>query len=167
MVCALSALGLGRSVVTCVNDAGSEIHLSPTALASPLPAQVKLASSATSSPLSASASDLRTLVSMVGGLFPSGFAAWCFSGRALSKPAARFVEAFAAPASSSSAPGSDLWTPARVVGGSIVACPLGLLASFASGRAPSSATVRLLETWSLRILSSLSLSDCLNAYVSS
>ena len=37
-VCALSALGLGRSVVICVNDAGSEIHLSPTDLASPLPA---------------------------------------------------------------------------------------------------------------------------------
>jgi hypothetical protein len=42
MVCALSALGLGRSVVICVNDAGSEIHLSPTDLASPLPTQVKL-----------------------------------------------------------------------------------------------------------------------------
>jgi hypothetical protein len=38
-VCALSVLGLGRSVV---NDAGSEIHLSLTDLASPLPAQVKL-----------------------------------------------------------------------------------------------------------------------------
>ena len=37
MVCALSALGLGRSVVMCVDDAGSEIHLSPTDLASPLP----------------------------------------------------------------------------------------------------------------------------------
>jgi hypothetical protein len=42
MVCALSALGLGRSVVICVNDTGSKIHLSPTDLASPLPAQVKL-----------------------------------------------------------------------------------------------------------------------------
>jgi hypothetical protein len=42
MVCALSALELGRSVVRYVNDAGSEIHLSPTDLASPLPTQVKL-----------------------------------------------------------------------------------------------------------------------------
>ena len=37
IVCALSVLGLGRSVVRYVNDAGSEIHLSPTDLASPLP----------------------------------------------------------------------------------------------------------------------------------
>jgi hypothetical protein len=42
MVCALSALRLGQSVVMCVSDAGSEIHLSPTDLASPLPTQVKL-----------------------------------------------------------------------------------------------------------------------------
>jgi hypothetical protein len=33
---------LGRSVVRYVNDAGSEIHLSPTDLASPLPTQVEL-----------------------------------------------------------------------------------------------------------------------------
>ncbi len=42
MVCALSVLELGRSVVRYVNDAGSEIHLSPTDLASPLPTQVEL-----------------------------------------------------------------------------------------------------------------------------
>jgi hypothetical protein len=42
MVCALSDLGLGWSVVMHVNDAGSEIRLSPTDLASLLPAQVKL-----------------------------------------------------------------------------------------------------------------------------
>jgi hypothetical protein len=38
----LSVLELGRSVVRYVNDAGSEIHLSPTDLASPLPTQVEL-----------------------------------------------------------------------------------------------------------------------------
>jgi hypothetical protein len=41
MVCAFSVLELGRSVVRHVKDAGSKIHLSPTDLASPLPAQVE------------------------------------------------------------------------------------------------------------------------------
>jgi hypothetical protein len=36
MVCALSVLELGLSVVRYVNDAGSEIHLSPTDLAFPV-----------------------------------------------------------------------------------------------------------------------------------
>jgi hypothetical protein len=38
----LFVLELGRSVVRYVNDAGSEIHLSPTDLASPLPTQVEV-----------------------------------------------------------------------------------------------------------------------------
>jgi hypothetical protein len=42
VVCALSSLELGRSVVRYVNDAGSEIHLSPTDLASPLRTQEEL-----------------------------------------------------------------------------------------------------------------------------
>ena len=41
-VCARTDLCQGLSVVRYVNDAGSEIHLSPTDLASPLPTQVKL-----------------------------------------------------------------------------------------------------------------------------